>query len=636
LKSEEIKQLVRAFLEEINKEFPNEEDENVFYEKVKLGNPLYILVALEELRLFGDFERLADRIKQLPDNLPDLFDQVLLRIEQDFSQPLVKDCMALIACGRQGMTARELQDLLYEHTPRRDNSDPAKKLPDMIWARLYRSLKSYLFKRSDVIDFFHGQLKEAVGKRYLEAEIDRNGMHEVIATYFEKRWQEPYTRALDELPHQLTKASNWTGLERILCDLRFIEGKSAAGMSYDLISDYNEALMGMPEAKDRKQNEEILNAKIKKYTGDLIAYAKGEQSKLEIITSVEPWIENKFIEEERRIKRNPERFERILGFSHFVNHEIESLDQYGVYPGFVVQHAYNSAISDNIVNEAKHKIRSENSGSFLLRHSSWMQPINHHPACLRTIKADKFSVHALAITPDCRWAVTGGSEQILRLWDVHSGKCLHALSGHSERIETVSISADGRLAVSGGMDKTLRVWDLKSGQCLFKLDGHTANINSVALSADGRYAVSGDWDNTLNIWDIDSGECLRNLKGHTHGVMSVALSSNSRFAISASWDRTLRVWDIKSGQCIRIFEGHTGGVYSVALSADSRLAISASWDETLRAWDLESGKCIYTLKGHSRAVHAVAITADGRLAASTGEDRTLRLWDLDSKNAFAY
>jgi WD40 repeat protein len=149
--------------------------------------------------------------------------------------------MILIACGRQGMAAQELQALLSAHAPQQDGIAPEEKLPDMIWARLYRAFSSYLFRRSDVIDFFHGQLKEAVGKRYLKDEVDRNATHKIIADYFEKRWREPYIRALEELPHQLTKASDWDGTERVLCDLQFVEAKCLAGMLFDIMQDLDRA-----------------------------------------------------------------------------------------------------------------------------------------------------------------------------------------------------------------------------------------------------------------------------------------------------------------------------------------------------------------------------------------------------------
>ena len=84
----------------------------------------------------------------------------------------------------------------------------------MLWVRLYRAFGAYLFERSGVTDFFHGQLKEAVGKCYLREESDRNATHRTIADYLEKRWREPYLRALYELPHQRTKATDWDGVEK--------------------------------------------------------------------------------------------------------------------------------------------------------------------------------------------------------------------------------------------------------------------------------------------------------------------------------------------------------------------------------------------------------------------------------------
>ena len=242
LTNPEIRELAGAYLRDIRHEFPNHEVEGDFYRKVEQGNPLYILVALEELRVFGRFEELGSRINRLPDNVAALFDQVLERIESDFTPALVGDCMSYIACGRHGMTAEELQVLLKAHAPRIDPDTEAPKLPDMLWSRLYRSLGAYLFERSGVIDFFHGQLKDAVGKRYLLEESSRQAAHHAIAGYLESRWSEPYTRGLDELPHQHAKSGNWQALVEILCDLQFIELKCHAGMTYDLVADCERAL----------------------------------------------------------------------------------------------------------------------------------------------------------------------------------------------------------------------------------------------------------------------------------------------------------------------------------------------------------------------------------------------------------
>lgn len=179
LNREEVEALVSSYLRDIRHEFPNKEIEAAFLRKLSAGSPLYALVALEELRVFGRFAELEDRIDELPETVPALFDQVLSRIETDFSEALVRKCMSYIACGRQGMTAEELQELLAPHALERGTSSLAGRLPDMTWARLYRACGPYLFERSGVIDFFHGQFKEAVanatsGRRMTDAILTRS------------------------------------------------------------------------------------------------------------------------------------------------------------------------------------------------------------------------------------------------------------------------------------------------------------------------------------------------------------------------------------------------------------------------------------------------------------------------------
>jgi len=78
-------------------------------------NPLFLLVALEELRGFGSFEELNRRITELPqtgDMLTAIFQQVIRRLGEDFNPGTVKEVLTLLACSRRGLSERELLDLL--------------------------------------------------------------------------------------------------------------------------------------------------------------------------------------------------------------------------------------------------------------------------------------------------------------------------------------------------------------------------------------------------------------------------------------------------------------------------------------------------------------------------------------------
>jgi len=347
------------------------------------------------------------RVDSLPDSVPEMFDQVLERIEGDFTRALVQEFLSFIACGRQGLTSEELQDLLAKYAPIVGLKGIATKLPDMLFARLRRSFGAYLFERSGVIDFFHGQFKEAVGRRYLQVKSERLKVHGIIAKYFEGRWREPYLRAVDELPHQLIKAEEWEGVERVLCDLHFVEDKCAAGLTYDLVHDYNATLVALPKARQEMEEKLKHEARIKKYTENLIAYAKGEIGHLEIIHSVETWSEEKIRQESERMTINPTRLDRIRAFSQFVNSESHALLKFASYPGFTVQQAYNSARKGPVASTAESIAEAEMDCVLLLRTASQRPEYNLHPAVLKTLEGHAKNVECVGVTPDGKTAVSG-------------------------------------------------------------------------------------------------------------------------------------------------------------------------------------------------------------------------------------
>jgi hypothetical protein len=76
------------------------------------ANPLYLALAAEELRLFGEFGGLADFIAHLPTDVPGMFQMVLARLEQDHEREFVAHALGLVATGRHGLLEGELLELL--------------------------------------------------------------------------------------------------------------------------------------------------------------------------------------------------------------------------------------------------------------------------------------------------------------------------------------------------------------------------------------------------------------------------------------------------------------------------------------------------------------------------------------------
>ncbi len=644
LTESEIQELVQTYLQEIRHEFPNEKVKKTFYRKIEHGNPLYILVALEELRVFGKFEQLAVRVTQFPDSLPALFDQVLARIESDFDPALVRDCMVYLSCGRYGMTAEELQTLLKSHAPQLDPNSPAEKFPDMLWARLYRSFSSYLFERSGVIDFFHGQLKEAVGRRYLQKEADRNSTHRTLADYFETRWRETYLRAIDELPHQLLKVRDWDGLRRVLCDLRFVQAKSNAQMITGLIQDYTAALESWP-------HHEHVNPFLPpqksffSWSGDTVAshvFSRMNQTELAGEGSSVETFMSFVILNAHILKAHPEG--TILRAMNYAD------------GGDVVRHAWLIASEECSYDAQASKLTRPPT-------FQWRSPL------LRTMVGHNSRITAISLSPDGTVAISHDEKGITRIWNTTNAECLKVLNENPETtfcigkkgrhlamagiggkvqilsvkdlqvrneletahpIRRMALASEDNLLFIGIGDGRLQVWELTNGTLVQEIATGSGDVTILDASEDGQLAATAGSDSTIRVWNIAKAAHIRDLAGHSGTVRALRLSHNGRTAVSGSDDWTIRLWNIGDGKCASILEGHSSGIASVECSPACRLVVSAGkWDRSLLIWDAEKGECLRALSAGSDFITCAALAINnGCIVAAGHRNGLLKLWDI--------
>ncbi|MGA7325024.1 MAG: hypothetical protein WBX25_11200 [Rhodomicrobium sp.] len=249
---------------------------------------------------------------------------------------------------------------------------------------------------------------------------------------------------------------------------------------------------------------------------------------------------------------------------------------------------------------------------------------------LRTFDAELNAMKAVAFSPDDHKIATGGTGSQIRLWDIASGRAVMSLDGHSGEITSLAFSPSGQRVISASKDKSVKLWDTGTGQLVRSFEGHSGEVLSVVFSSDGRFALSGGKDKTLRLWDVETGQLLRTFEGHADAVSSVALSQDGRLALSGSDDTTLKLWNVETGQVLKTLQGHADAVLSVALSGDGLQALSASKDKTLKLWDTSSGAVIKTFAGHTDRVTSVAFPPDRRRALSGSWDKTLKLWDLQT------
>jgi len=111
--------------------------------------------------------------------------------------------------------------------------------------------------------------------------------------------------------------------------------------------------------------------------------------------------------------------------------------------------------------------------------------------------------------------------------------------GHESGVHAVAVTPDGRYAVSGSFDKTLRLWELNTGKFIRNFEGHAGTVFGAAVTPDGQRIVSGSSDGTLRVWDLNTAKLINTLSGHTGKIYAVKITLDGRYIISSSADRTL-------------------------------------------------------------------------------------------------
>ncbi len=250
----------------------------------------------------------------------------------------------------------------------------------------------------------------------------------------------------------------------------------------------------------------------------------------------------------------------------------------------------------------------------------------------QNILQHKDGVRAVDYAPNNRYAVSGGTDLKLRLWDAKTGQLLSVFNqgddAHSKIIQSIDISSDGESVVSASTDGTLRFWDAKTGQPIGdEIKGHTEAIYSVDFSPDGAKIVSTSGTN-LRLWNVQTGQPIGDeIEGHEDTVFSVAFSPNGKYFASGSVDKQIRLWDAQTGKPIGAMKGHEDAVFSISFSADSQRIVSGSADRTVRLWNTQTLQPIgWPLVGHDGEVYAAKFGLDDQTILSTGADRTIRLW----------
>ncbi|XP_041366905.1 TPR repeat-containing protein DDB_G0287407-like [Gigantopelta aegis] len=231
LSAEVREDIATKILMEYNKQLDSEQMA-VLIEKKDAGRPLWLSVACEELRVFGEFRSLTTKITSLPEELGGLLQEVLRRVVTEYGGELVQATLCLIETSRFGLSETELLEMLTMKPtiPDTSGSHTSKmkihgKIPMAKWALVYLGLRSFMRPcgTSGVgrLDFYHRSMSKAVRLMYLGDDTNTTLWQQRLAAYF--NLCQDLTRKCEELPYQLMSMKDKDGLKECLLQREVFE-----------------------------------------------------------------------------------------------------------------------------------------------------------------------------------------------------------------------------------------------------------------------------------------------------------------------------------------------------------------------------------------------------------------------------
>lgn len=168
----------------------------------------------------------------------------------------------------------------------------------------------------------------------------------------------------------------------------------------------------------------------------------------------------------------------------------------------------------------------------------------------RTLVGHRQEVCGLKWSPDNQGLASGGNDNKLFVWSMHSTSPVQTYTAHVAAVKAIAWSPHqhGLLASGGGTaDRCIRFWNTLTGQPMQCVDTGSQVCN-LAWSKHSSELVSthGYSQNQILVWKYPSLTQVAKLTGHSYRVLYLALSPDGEAIVTGAGDETLRFWNVFS------------------------------------------------------------------------------------------
>ncbi|ODS35653.1 MAG: hypothetical protein A7316_03440 [Candidatus Altiarchaeales archaeon WOR_SM1_86-2] len=565
--------LLGLWFEDVGRTLQDHQWNEVLDKFAGCGLPLYLKLAFEEARRWKSYTKKTELSSDIPGIICDLFER--LSSDTNHGRIMVSRSLGYLAAAKNGLSEDEMLDVLslnedvfQDFIQRAYYEPPEKRLPVVVWSRLYFDMEPYLTERdidgTALLTFYHQQLGEAIARLYLAGDY-KLCAHRDLAEYFRKnadsggdrQWIGASPRSLNELPFHLLHAYKYKELESLYTDFIYLEaicsirkthimpdGPNEYFGIFDLLSNIHHAVQFLDTAKSNE-------------SGKLMQQLQGMFDLL--------------VERNQLVRRFPKTIsQEIINYTDRVSTgkittSLRKSDIKRLKGGLIV--------TDKILNTP---------------------PTPGHSSGVTTF----------TLSPSGKHFLSGGEDGCVGYWQVGKQHPIWIIGAHKGVVTWVALSKDGRRALSTGDDGRVLLWDVKVGMYRQLYDEYFGGKSFHWPSAefctflDDESILVSRAGACMKI-DILSGyEVWRNSEIFIHvnrgySTCRIDFSPCSNLLIVGGGHKKVKVCAGETGEILATLQV-SGSVAKVALSSDGNVLIVANHQGYLTAYDPRTGMQIDT------------------------------------------
>nr|ODO02585.1 U3 small nucleolar RNA-associated protein 13 [Cryptococcus depauperatus CBS 7855] len=303
-------------------------------------------------------------------------------------------------------------------------------------------------------------------------------------------------------------------------------------------------------------------------------------------------------------------------------------------------------------------------------------------------------VRGIDVTPNGKWAVTGGRDKVVLVWDMRPEESSKKGKGKAEpklvstiitqeQVESLGILPQGEivdgvssgrwLCYTGGDKGLVRIWDVLKGTQVASVKGvdgvddadddadEQRGVVDLFYDATSSSLVSIHADQNIIFHSLSSLLPSRQIIGFNDEIVDINFLSHpsappttptsladtpdiphSHIAVATN-SNLLRIYSTATHSAC-LLPGHSDMILCLDTSPDHQWIVTGSKDHTARIWapivapggDSYTWQCVAICEGHAESIGAVAFARKSsdngyaRFLFTASQDRTIKMWDLSS------